>query len=254
MKDISMEEINQNEMPQEESVKESVLNETPEMVEEVKQEVKEEIKEDEKPCCEKKKCNIGRLVFDALVAAAIIVLFILHFCGNKESAPVVASGTPNSGEIVFVNIDSINTNYEMVSLLTDSLDAEKQKQTVLFQNRQKALETKLANFQQNYQSGQLTPKQAEYAQMSLQQESEKLQADYAQALESFETRYAAALSQIADSLISATKRINKKRNASYIFTYQTSGQLLYADSTKDITSDVLKELNKPFGKKRKGDK
>ena len=35
MKDISMEEFNQNEMPQEESVKESVLNETPEVVEEV---------------------------------------------------------------------------------------------------------------------------------------------------------------------------------------------------------------------------
>lgn len=199
----------------------------------------------------KKKCPIGRYIFDGILLIAVVVLYILHFCGHKEVAPVVPAGKPGNGDIVYVNIDSINEKYEMVSLLTDSIDAEKQRQAVIFQNRQKALETKAANFQQNYQSGQLTQKQAEYAQISLQQESEKLQGDYEKAVEDLQVRYTAALAQIADSLSAAAARINAKHNASYVFTYQTAGQLIYADPTKDITQEVLDELNKPFHKKNK---
>ncbi len=202
-------------------------------------------------CPSKKSCPIGRYIFDGILLIAVIVLYILHFCGHKEVAPVVPAGKPGNGDIVYVNIDSINEKYEMVSLLMDSIDAEKQRQAVIFQNRQKALETKASNFQQNYQSGQLTQKQAEYAQISLQQESEKLQGDYEKAVEDLQVRYTAALAQIADSLSAAAARINAKHNASYVFTYQTAGQLIYADPTKDITQEVLDELNKPFHKKNK---
>jgi Skp family chaperone for outer membrane proteins len=44
--------------------------------------------------------------------------------------------------------------------------------------------------------------------------------------------------------------VNASYNASYIFTYQTGGQLLYADPAHDITQEVLDELNKSFKKKK----
>lgn len=194
-----------------------------------------------------KEEGVGRFIFDLIMVAAVIVLFVLHFCGGKKTeVPVVPEGTPGNGDIVYVNIDTINEQYKLVSLLTDSLEAEKQKQTTLFQKRQSALEQKLANYQRNMQSGQLTAQQAQYAEASLQQESQKLQADYAAAMEDFETRYTAALQQIADSLKAATVRINKKHNASFVFSYGNGGQMLCADPTKDITKEVLTELNKPF--------
>lgn len=198
------------------------------------------------------KCGAVHWVVDGVLAIAVIVLFVLHFTGNKEETlPPVVPNKPGTGEIVYVNMDSINKNYEMVKLLTDNLDAEKQKQTVIFQNRQKALETKYANFQQNMQSGQLNQKQAEYAQMSIQQESEQIQSDYQKVTEDLQTRYTAALQQVADSLAVASKRINAKRNASFIFSYQYAGQLLYVDPTKDVTREVLNELNKSFKKSKK---
>lgn len=204
----------------------------------------------------KKKCHVGRLLFDILMAAAVITLFILHFCGGKGdvAAPVADPATAGNGDIMYVNIDSINSNYEMVDLLTDSIDAEKQRQTVLFQNRQKALEQKLANYQRNMQSGSLNQQQAMYAEQSLQEENIKLQNDYQTALESLEARYTAALSQIADSLKAACTRVNKKHNASFVITYGAGSQLIIADPTKDITQEVLDDLNKPFGKKKKGGK
>lgn len=222
---------------------------------EVTQEVAQEVccNEEEKPACDRKKCHIAHLVFDLVLLVAVIALFILHFTGNKQSkvtnpVPMEQAG---DGSVVYVNIDTINEKYEMVSLLTDSIDMEKQRQTVQFQNRQKALENKLANYQRNMQSGQLTPQQAQYAEASLQQESQQLQSDYAQAVESLEARYTAALEQIADSLRAATRRVNAGVNASYVFTYGSGSPMICADPTRDITNAVLDELNKPFTKKKK---
>ncbi len=191
-------------------------------------------------------------IVECILLAAVIALFVLHFMGGDKKSPVAQKPAEvGNGEVVYINIDSINANYELVSILTDSIDVEKQKQAVVFQNRQKSLEQKAANFEKNYSSGSLNPQQAQYAQQSLQEESTRLQNDYAQAVESLELRYTAALEQIADSLMAAAKRVNASYNASYIFTYQSGGQLLYADPAHDITDEVLHELNKSFKKKNK---
>ena len=208
--------------------------------------------EEVKPSCEKKcNCQMAHWIVEGLLAAAVIALFILHFAGNNRKAPVVQKPTEKgTGEVVYINIDSVNEKYEMVKILKDTLEAEQQKQEVVFNNRQKALETKAANFEKNYSSGSLTPQQAQYAQQSLQEESTRLQRDYSNYMEDFQARYAAALEQMADSLNAAAKRVNASYNASYIFSYQNGGQLLYADPAHDITNEVIEELNRSFKKKK----
>lgn len=245
------EEVNQK-------VEEAVTNEQPvaESTEPAAQKPEPDpIPVEEPKSCEKKcNCQMAHWILEGLLAAAVITLFILHFAGNgKKTAVIDKPAEVGNGEIVYINIDTINENYELVKILTDSIDADKQKQAVVFQNRQRALEQKAANFQQNYSSGSLTPQQAQYAQQSLEEESTRLQSDYAQALESLEARYIAAQQQMNDSLLAAAKRVNASYNASYIFAYQGSGgsQLLYADAAHDITQEVLNELNKSFKKKKK---
>ena len=208
--------------------------------------------EEVKPSCEKKcNCQIAHWIVEGLLTAAVIALFVLHFTGNNKKASVVQKPVEvGTGEVVYINIDSVNEKYEMVKILKDTLEAEQQKQEVIFNNRQKALETKAANFEKNYSSGSLTPQQAQYAQQSLQEESTRLQRDYSNYMEDFQSRYAAALEQMADSLKAAAKRVNASYNASYIFTYQDGGQLLFADPAHDITNEVIEELNSSFKKKK----
>lgn len=233
------------------------MEENFEKKEEIVEEVltQEETKIEENTVSEKKSTNNNLIhwIVDALLLAAVVVLYVLHFCGDKQTpktaAPAQLTDT-GTGEFVYINIDTINAQYELVSILTDSIDVEKQKQAVVFQNRQKSLEQKAANFQRNYSSGSLTPQQAQYAQQSLEEESARLQSDYAQALESLEIRYQTALQQIADSLNAAAARVNASRNASYIFSYQNGGPLLFASPSQDITNEVLDELNKSFKKKK----
>ncbi len=208
--------------------------------------------EEIKPSCEKKcNCQIFHWILEGVLLAAVIALFILHFTDKGGKAPVLQKPTEvGTGEVVYINIDSVNEKYEMVKILKDTLEAEQQKQEVVFNNRQKALENKAANFEKNYSSGSLTPQQAQYAQQSLQEESTRLQRDYSNYMEDFQSRYAAALEQMADSLNAAAKRVNAAYNASYIFTYQDGGQLLYADPAHDITNEVIEELNRSFKKKK----
>ena len=192
-------------------------------------------------------------IVEGLLAAAVIALFVLHFCGGNSCKKTAVAPKPvevGTGEVVFVNIDSVNEKYEMVNILKKSLEEEQKKQEVVFQNRQKALENKAANFEKNYSSGSLTPQQAQYAQQGLQDESARLQKDYSDFLEDFQARYAAALEQMADSLNEAAGRVNANHNASYIFTYQSGGPLLYADPAHDITDEVIEELNRSFNKKK----
>ena len=210
--------------------------------------------EDVKPTCAKKSnCQMAHWILEVLLLAGVVTLFILHFCGGKscKKAPVVQKPVEvGTGEVVFINIDSVNEKFEMIKILKDTLEAEQMKQELVFQNRQKALETRLANYQKNVSSGSLTPQQAQYAEQSLQQENARLQQDYNDFLEDFQARYAAALEQMADSLHAAAQRVNASHNASYIFTYQSGGQLLYADPAHDITDEVIEELNRSYNKKK----
>lgn len=218
----------------------------------IKEETPQETCETKKKC----NCNLCRWIVEAILAIAVIVLYILYFCFPKTThhTPVqnnVVNTEPRSGEIIYINIDSVNANYELVDILTKDIEAEMSKQEAVFQNRQSALERKYNQFQQNYQSGILTQVQIENAQQQLMQESENLKADYARVMGDLEARQAAALKQIADSVIMATKRINAERNASFVFSYQYGGQLLDADPSKDITNELLDILNEPFKSKKK---
>ena len=225
------------------------------MEENVTEEIKEETPQE--MCETKKKCNckLCRCIVDAVLIVAVIVLYVLYFFFPKTAhhtpSQNVVNTEPRSGEIIYINIDSVNANYELVDILTKDIEAEMSKQEAVFQNRQAALERKYNQFQQNYQAGILTQIQVENAQQQLMQESENLKADYARVMGDLETRQAAALKQIADSVIVATQRINAQRNASFVFSYQYGGQLIDADPTKDVTDELLEILNEPFKSKKK---
>jgi len=203
----------------------------------------------------KKKIN-SRLIIDLILFVLIITLFTLHFTGKTKvhqaaslNNPVVYTHAEGTGEILYINVDTVNLHYELVTILTDDIAVEKTKQEAIFTNRQKALEAKAAQFQRNYESGGLSNIQVQNAQTQLMKESETLQKEYEIVANSLQMRQITALQQINDSLRIAIERVNTVRNASFVFSYQYGGELIYADPAKDITREVLEELNKVYKKK-----
>jgi len=194
-----------------------------------------------------------RTIAHTIFLVALIVLYVLHFTDSKPQVfiPKEIVGEPGSGEIVFVNLDTINENYELVSILTGDIQAEMAKQEAIFTNKEKAFERKYTQFQENMNAGVLTQVQMEHAQQQLMQEYQQLEADKERIFNNLQIRQAEALVQIYDSLQAAVKRINLQRNASFVLTYQSQNPfLLVADPAKDITDYVLFELNRSYKYKK----
>jgi Skp family chaperone for outer membrane proteins len=191
------------------------------------------------------------IIGSSVLYLAVIALFILHFISPKPQVytPKEFMGEPGSGEIVFVNLDTVNENYELVSILTGDIKAEMAKQEAIFANKESAFQRKYNQFQENMNAGILTQVQVENAQQQLMQEYQQLEEDKDRVFNNLQTRQAAALLQIYDSLQAAVQRINVVRNASFIITYQNQSPfLLAADPAKDITDHVLFELNRAYKK------
>ncbi|HPE40092.1 MAG TPA: OmpH family outer membrane protein [Bacteroidales bacterium] len=199
----------------------------------------------------KRKTNLFQLIFYIGITAAVVVLYILHFLTPKQEVfvPKEFDGKPGSGEIVYINLDTINANYELVKILTGDIEAETRKQETIFQNKEESFKKKYAQFQENYQKGILTQVQIENAQMQLEQEYAIINAEKEKVFNDLQNRQTTALIQIYDSLQMVIKRINLERNASFVITYQANSPfLMHADPSKEITDQVLFELNKPYQK------
>ena len=208
-------------------------------------------KKEKKSCSTGKKCCICKTVFYIIIVLAIAGLYVLHFCdkGPKKAGSTVVTGTPGNGQILYVNLDSISENYELMKILTNDIEQEIQRQTAIFDNKEKTFQKKYNQFQQNYQSGILTDVQIQNAQQQLQEEYQSIMAERERVLTDLDTRQATALTQVMDSLTLVTEKINAERyNASYILGYKPGTQILYGDPTKDITNEVLEELNKHYKK------
>lgn len=204
----------------------------------------------------KQKCNgkLFNIISISILAVAVIVLYILHFCAPKEEifVPKETTATPGSGEIVFINLDTINENYQLVNILNSDIQAEYSKQEAIFSNKEASFQKKYAQFQENYQNGVLTQIQIENASQQLQAEYEQLEKNHEQVLSSLQERQSAAVMQIYDSIQKVVKMVNSQRNASFVLIYQSGSPfMVYADPTKDITEQTLFELNKKFKSEKK---
>jgi Skp family chaperone for outer membrane proteins len=205
----------------------------------------------ESKCCAligSKTCNI---ISYSILAIAIIVLYVLHFLSPKSPTftPKEISDTPGSGEVVYVNLDTINENYELVTILTGDIKSEMAKQEAIFTNKEKAFQKKYNQFMENMNAGVLTQVQMENSQKQLSQEYQQLEEDKDRVFNNLQARQAAALLQVYDSLQAAVCRVNAEINASYVISYQNQSPFLLAtDPTKNITDRVLFELNRSYKK------
>ena len=195
--------------------------------------------------------KVCTIISFAVLFTAVLVLYVLHFTTSKS--PLFPHkelvGEPGSGEVVFVNLDTINANYELVKILTGDIKAEMAKQEAIFTNKENSFQRRYKQFQENVASGVLSQIQLEHAQNQLAQEYQQLEADKDRVFNDLQTRQETATSQIYDSLQAAVHRINLLRNASFVISYQNQSPIILAtDPAKDITDYVLYELNRTYKK------
>ena len=120
-----------------------------------------------------------------------------------------------------------------------------QKQEEIFKQKQANFQKKYEQFQKNYQAGILTDVQIQNAQIQLESEYQKLESDYNAVVNALTEKQVAVNREMLDSVQAVSARIVAQKGASFVMTYQKDLPLLiYADPTREITEQVLFELNK----------
>ncbi len=217
-------------------------------------------KEEKKSCSSTKGgCNMMHWIVEGVLLIAVIVLFILHFAGNKgeesdngAAAPVKVATQPGNGNVLYVNLDTIY-ECDLFKEKQDVLDQESQKLEQTFTQRQQKLEADYTQFQKNMNAGVLNETQMQYTYQQLETENNKIREDYQVAMESLAQKQADLTNEMLDALRDAAKLINASVEgdpASYVITYSSvNPTVIVVDPSRDITAAVVAELNKKCTKK-----
>ncbi|WP_314662364.1 OmpH family outer membrane protein [Prevotella aurantiaca] len=188
----------------------------------------------------------------ALAVAALA--FGITSCNNQPQAndtketkkPAAATATSSSQEnIAYVEIDSIMSQYTYWKEVTKILEAKEKNIQKTLAGKQQALQQAAANFQRNIQANKYTQEQAQQIQAGIQKQAadaESLQQRLGAEYQKEVSNYNKALS---DSVHNYLKSFNKDKK--YVMILAKSGDnILYADEACNITSDVVKGMNKAY--------
>lgn len=191
------------------------------------------------------------LVLNFILLAAVAFLFVKEY-GKKDSQEMSetesqSENTSNyEGRIAFVNIDSLDMNYQYIIDEYDRLEKESIR-------NQRKLENRLMSAEGEYQQLQ---KEAPYMTMVQAEEAQKRLESLAAEIQNLERRMANDLrdsqananATYRKNLMAFLEQYNEDKNYDYILGLSSIGSILWAKDTFDITEPVLDHLNTEYAK------
>ena len=154
-----------------------------------------------------------------------------------------AAGTPSTGRIAYVNIDSLEANFEYLK-----------NEKVKFEKRQADMRAELDRSAQQFQNDYVAYQRKAQAGTLTQAEGEATEKRLMQMQQSLKTREEALTQQLLKEQMEFNTNLqkqldsfladyNKSKNYDYILSYTRGGSIMFANKSLDITADVIKGLN-----------
>jgi outer membrane protein len=196
--------------------------------------------------------KIANIVTNVILGAAVIVLFVFHFSGDKKSNKggerATAALMANAGDvsIAYFNMDSVMSQWGLYDDYQQDLE---QKQTELeadFAGRTETFYQSVQDAQYKIQKGLVTRTEAEQLQQQLATEEQNLQV--------LQNQYAVQLQEegmvknrkMLDMIETYVAELSESTGYSYVYSYSFGGNLIYGAKSLDITSAVVEGLNAKY--------
>ncbi|HEY4784778.1 MAG TPA: OmpH family outer membrane protein [Bacteroidales bacterium] len=183
----------------------------------------------------------------------IAALVLCMSCNKSKQTASTATGTNEtktaqiaSGKIVYVEIDTILNHYEMAKDMAAVMNGKSKSLDADLNSKSKTLQSAGLDFQNKVQKGLVTQAQAQEMQQQL--------ASQEQGLYQLRDQYRMQLSEeaqvnqrkVINAIMEYLKEYNKTKGYQYILANQFPSSILYADSTLNITNDVIGGLNAKY--------
>lgn len=195
-------------------------------------------------------------ILHGISLVGILVLLILHFSpSGSGSAATGAQASPASSNgalrIAYVVEDSLYAQYGFYKATQEELEAKALTIQQRVTGRQRALQNKAAQMEQQYNAGQMTAAQAQQAQLSLQQEAQQFEAFQNQQAQAMQEAQAEANESLRKRILAYLDERQKEWGYDYIlFKRESRSDILWASEAYDITETVVSELNERYKQER----
>jgi outer membrane protein len=192
--------------------------------------------------------NQASFVLNIVLAVAVAVLYYLHFSGPGQAGekPGAAANVPAGQNIVFINSDSILSNYSYLDDAQAELAQKREKVEKQLMARQGSLRQAAESFQRRYQGGTMTPNEAQREQQALGQQEQELLAYRDNVTAGLMEEEKIITNRFYDTLVSYLRDYNKDKKYQFILGYSKGGGILLANDKLDVTNDILKGLNERY--------
>jgi outer membrane protein len=195
------------------------------------------------------------LIANAVLAVAIIVLYILHFTGKqnvKTAGPIKVTPRAigkDSGKIdvpiAYVDMDSLNEKITYIKKMRKQFETEQAAIENEWESGYRNLENQKNSFLQKGSS--ITQAEAEAFQEKLYAQKQQIDSKKEAAMQKFGEKSGKFLEEIHDKLKKYIASYNEVAGYRFVF---ASGKdidyILYKDSTYNITDDIVAGMNDLF--------
>jgi outer membrane protein len=189
--------------------------------------------------------NIFRTVIVVSIAALTFTSCNKSGKQNDEAPSLASKAAGTSMKIAYVEVDSLMSQYKFCKDYTLLMTKKSQNIRATLAQKSRALQAAAADFQQKVQANLYTRERAEQIQTALQKQQADLQALQERLSSEFDVEQNKYNNALRDSLQGFLKQYNKSKTYSLILS-KAGDNILYADKTYDITSDVVNGLNKRY--------
>ena len=191
------------------------------------------------------------LILNAILILAVGTLFYLHFSSGKSSE----QGSPNKQQIaiegngsviVYVNIDTLLSNYAYFQDLQDEFSTKQAELEAELTNRGRQYEAGALDYQNKVQKGLVTRREAAELEQQLMQEQQNLIQLQEQLSRELQEEEAVGNRLLINAIMEYLKEYNKDFNYQFVFSNSFGDNVLFANEELDITYSVLEGLNEQY--------
>ena len=196
--------------------------------------------------------KIANIVTNVVLAAAVVVLFVLQFSGGeKETGGEGQTLATEMGEladidIAYFNMDSVMAQWDLYFEYQQELGQKQSEMEAEFAGKTETFYQSVQDAQYKIQRGLVTRSEAEKLQQDLAAEEQNLMG--------LQNQYAAQLQeeglvknrQMLDMIERYIAELSEANGFSYVYSYSFGGNLIYGAKPYDITSQVVAGLNEKY--------
>ncbi|MFD0794978.1 OmpH family outer membrane protein [Mucilaginibacter litoreus] len=187
----------------------------------------------------------------ALTLAASVAACNQNKPADKPAASNTASSAPsNKPEIVFINQDSVVSQYDYIKDMDKRLESKGKAAQSDVQSRQNAIQREVAEYQKN--AATMSADQRQATEQRLNRKAQEFQQYQQNAGAAVQTDQMNEQTKLYEKLIDFTKTYAKENGYKLVLTFKKGDPtMLYGDPNLDVTADVIKKLNEAYAKDKK---